>query len=98
MKFKLADGTIVKVTIDRCYQGDYWVCEELTDFILTFAQRNATLEAWHQHPNGGGWVENTASVEPTAFVGEDAQVYGNAWVYDNAQVCDNARVYGGELP
>jgi len=51
------------------------------------------------HPNGGGLVAETATVEPTAFVGVNARVYGtamvlgNARIFDNAQVCDNARVY-----
>lgn len=30
----------------------------------------------HQHPNGGGWVANTASVEVSVYVGPDAQVSG----------------------
>ena len=34
----------------------------------------------HQHPNGGGWVADTASVASTAFVGPDAVVSGYAWV------------------
>ncbi|KKM21627.1 hypothetical protein LCGC14_1633620, partial [marine sediment metagenome] len=25
----------------------------------------ATKKTWHQHKNGGGWVENTATVENT---------------------------------
>ena len=60
----------------------------------------ATLSTWHQHPFGGGWVENTATVADTAYVGpdalvfENAQVFGNAWVFENAQVSDNALVYG----
>ena len=66
----------------------------------------ATKKTWHQHPNGKGWVENTASVAETAFVGEnavvsgnalvsgDAWVRGNAWVFGNAQVSGDARVRG----
>ena len=53
---------------------------------------DATDATWHQHPNGGGWVENTAHVY--AYVGPDAVVYGNAWVIGHARVCGNARVYG----
>jgi hypothetical protein len=48
----------------------------------------------HQHPNGGGWVADTASVADTAFVGFDAQVFGEARVCGDAQVYENARVYG----
>ena len=41
---------------------------------------------WHRHPNGGGWVQDTASVDETAHIGPDAEVSvaarvsGNAWV------------------
>ena len=34
----------------------------------------------HKHPNGGGWVADTARVDETAFVGRDAMVYGDAMV------------------
>ena len=46
------------------------------------------------HPNGGGFVANTAMVKKSAYIGANAQVYGNARVCDNAQVYDNALVYG----
>ena len=55
---------------------------------------SATADTWHQHPNGGGWVQNTARVDPSAFVENNALVYGNAWVSGNAQVSGNAWVYG----
>ena len=48
----------------------------------------------HQHPNGGGWVADTARVAASAFVGPGAQVFGAAWVSGNAQVSGDARVYG----
>ena len=47
--------------------------------------------AAHRHPNGGGWVADTAQVEASAYVGPDAQVYGNARVFGNARVYGNAR-------
>jgi hypothetical protein len=34
----------------------------------------------HQHPNGGGWVADTAKVADTSYVGPDAWVYGDAQV------------------
>ena len=40
----------------------------------------------HQHPNGGGWVADTAHVADTAYVGPDAQVYDNATVSGSAQI------------
>ena len=61
---------------------------------------DATLETWAQHPNGKGWVQNTANVSDSAFVGPDAIVYGNAEVsgkasiFGNAVVSGNAQVYG----
>ena len=56
--------------------------------------------AAHKHPNGGGWVADTAYVGITARVFDTARVSGNAvvsgntWVSGNAQVYGNARVYG----
>ncbi|MFH1497257.1 MAG: hypothetical protein ABII82_05460 [Verrucomicrobiota bacterium] len=51
-------------------------------------------EGWHQHNNGGGWVEDTAYVAATVQVCGEAQVCGNARVYGEAQVYGNARVCG----
>ena len=47
-----------------------------------------------QHPNGGGWVADTATVSATAYIGPDAWIYGNARVYDNAMVYGGAKVLG----
>ena len=58
-----------------------------------FKDGNGPVPA-HQHPNGGGWVADTASVADTAYVGPDAWVYGNAKVTGNAEVFGNARVFG----
>ena len=55
---------------------------------------DATPETWHQHKNGGGWVENTATVADSAYVGPDAKVCGNALVCGYALVCGNALVCG----
>ncbi len=52
------------------------------------------------HPNGGGWVANSATVEPTAYVGPNARVLDNAVVShtsrieDYAVVAQQARVEG----
>jgi len=48
----------------------------------------------HRHPNGKGWVADTATVEDSAFVGPSARVFGNAQISDNAQIRDNAQVHG----
>lgn len=48
----------------------------------------------HRHPNGGGWVENTAKVDETAFVGKNAGVFDHAQVLENARICDEATISG----
>jgi carbonic anhydrase/acetyltransferase-like protein (isoleucine patch superfamily) len=58
---------------------------------------DATVDTWHRHPTGGGWVQNTAHVEASARVSGDALVSGNAWVYGDARVSGDARVYGNAL-
>ena len=70
------------------------------------ADKREIPSGWHEHPNGGGLVQNTASVADSCFVGKDAQVSGmrrspgmrrstgNAQVYGNAQVSGYAQVYG----
>jgi hypothetical protein len=51
----------------------------------------------HQHPNGGGWVADTATVCATTYVGPDARVYGNAHISGDAHIYGNARIYGNAL-
>ena len=54
----------------------------------------------YQHPTGGGWVADTATVAASAYVGPgarvygDAQVSGRAMIYGSARVCGDAWVYG----
>jgi hypothetical protein len=47
---------------------------------------DATSDTWHQHPNGGGWVQNTAKVAETAYIGEYAIVVENAMEFENAKI------------
>lgn len=49
---------------------------------------------WHRHPNGGGWVSETAYVEGTAMVGVKAVVFENARVYERAKIYGSAKVRG----
>src|SRR2546426_699353 len=54
---------------------------------MTFEQLQAILpwaqaDDWHQHPNGGGWVQNSARVS------------GNARVYGNARVSSPLLIQG----
>jgi len=58
---------------------------------------DATEETWHHHPNGDGWVQNTALVSDTAYIGPDAMVYDYAQVHDNSIVRNDAKVFGGAL-
>jgi carbonic anhydrase/acetyltransferase-like protein (isoleucine patch superfamily) len=46
----------------------------------------------HRHERGGGWVADTARVEPGAWVGPEATVERSATVSDDVAVRDRARV------
>lgn len=46
----------------------------------------------HVHPNGGGWVSNSATVAPSVYVGPNAIVRGNANISGNVRIEDNAWV------
>jgi len=48
----------------------------------------------HRHPNGGGWVADSATVAPTARVGEHASVSGHAIVSGYAVIGEQAIVSG----
>ena len=53
---------------------------------------------WHEHKNGGGWVQDTAHADEAAYISAlvsgDAQVYGKALVYGDALVYGEAQVSG----
>jgi len=51
-------------------------------------------EGWHRHPNGGGLVQDTATVDETAYVGPRASVFGTASLLKRARVDDDADIYG----
>jgi len=42
----------------------------------------------HQHPNGKGWIAETAHADETAYIGPAARVYGAAQVYGDARVIE----------
>src|SRR3972149_4386489 len=48
----------------------------------------------HQHSNGGGWIQNTASAAASVFVGPNARVYDSAVGYGSAQGFGSAHVVG----
>ena len=47
---------------------------------------------YQPHPNGGGLVAKTATVDSAVFVGPNAKVSGNARVRGRAQICDESEV------
>jgi len=59
---------------------------------------NATVETWHQHPNGGGWVENTATVADSAYLGDSSAVYGDARVSGDAWAASPLYIQGSRHP
>ncbi len=70
----------------------------LVNAVPTIKQYQRAKGAGAPHPNGGGWVDSTAHIEPTAYVGpnamvlDEAVVLGNARVEDYAVMMDNARI------
>ncbi|MDP6630272.1 MAG: DUF6055 domain-containing protein [Kiritimatiellia bacterium] len=68
------------------------------------AGRWAKAAEWHlknmkgkHHPNGGGWVADTATVADTAYVGPNAMVLDEAKVLDDAVIEDSVIVYGNAI-
>ena len=55
---------------------------------------NLREEQQHKHKNGGGWVAETAYVEPSVFVGPYAIVYGQAQLSGKVRILDFAQVSG----
>lgn len=61
--------------------------------LFDFEDGNGPVPA-HQHPNGGGWVADTATVDASALVSQHARVFGHATVADAACIYDRACVFG----
>jgi acyl-[acyl carrier protein]--UDP-N-acetylglucosamine O-acyltransferase len=55
---------------------------------------NLKAEEQHQHKNGGGFVANTAKVDPSVYVGPYALVYGQAELTGKVRILDFAQVSG----
>jgi carbonic anhydrase/acetyltransferase-like protein (isoleucine patch superfamily) len=60
--------------------------------MYNFQDGNGPVPA-HRHPNGGGWVANTSTVDDSAYVGPHAAVFGRARVLENAYLNGMCRVY-----
>ncbi len=65
-----------------------------TPAIATEQLNYAKAASGHYHSNGGGWVDNTATVAATAYVGPNARVLGSAQVTGYARIEDYAVVAG----
>ena len=78
--------------------------EEVLAVMAEEKSRYGQAAAWHlknmkgkRHPNGGGWVADTATVAATAYVGPDAMVLDEAKVLDDAVIEDFVIVYGNAI-
>jgi len=85
-----------KIRTGQYGEGSWWVrrkTEMLQDLTMRveFLRRNAR---GHRHPNGGGFVAETARVASTAYVGPNAMVLDGARVEDHACIKDFAVVLG----
>ena len=49
-------------------------------------------ESYHNHPNGGGLVSDTASVDDSVYVAPGSKVLGNAHITGNVRIEDHAVV------
>lgn len=70
-----------------------WYPPQPVSEMHDFDDGNGPVQA-HRHPNGGGWVANTATVAETAFVDQEASVFGYSRVLDSAAVTGTAWVLG----
>ena len=69
---------------------------EKTPAKIMDADTPEVREGWHRHPNGGGWVEDTATVAPEAWVGMFGVACGNCWVGPKARIWGGV-ISGGEI-
>ena len=64
----------------------------LTNATVAEPTNGSRGTGWHQHSNGGGWVQDTATVDATAYVGPNAIVQDTAQVRNNARIEDYAQI------
>ncbi|MDQ2087737.1 DUF6055 domain-containing protein [Herbivorax sp. ANBcel31] len=65
---------------------------QITGAVPHEESTNTSRLSGSSHPNGGGFVERTATVASTAYVGSNAVVLGRARVNDDARIEDFAVV------
>jgi NDP-sugar pyrophosphorylase family protein len=51
---------------------------------------------WHQHPNGGGWVQKSCVVAEGVFVGPDVIIGGAYGIKGNVRILDRVIFAGGQ--
>lgn len=54
---------------------------------------NQRVEA-HKHPNGGGWVANTAKVAPSVYVSSTSEVFDYAEINGHVIIRGKCRIFG----
>jgi UDP-3-O-[3-hydroxymyristoyl] glucosamine N-acyltransferase len=87
--------TKIVYQVNRISKGR--VVEGYTDVLYLNGVRH------YPHPNGGGFVAETAQVDATAFVGSDSMVLGYARIRDHSSIEDTSivkgycRLYGGAI-
>ncbi len=93
----------------RKIKGEYGMATTYGGKMLPSIASKATPAGGRRHKNGGGWVQETATVEDTAYVGPNAMVLDRAKILGNARVedfavvmdeavlKDNAKAFGGAL-
>ncbi|KPK48248.1 MAG: hypothetical protein AMK72_07340, partial [Planctomycetes bacterium SM23_25] len=92
-----ASGDALRKRIESgLYQEGWWVSKKTMrsgdlSRRVEFLRANAK---GRRHPNGGGFVADTAHVAPTAYVGPNAMVLDGARVKDNACIKEFAVVLG----
>ena len=73
----------------------YWDCED-DENTFNFEDGKGSVPA-HKHPNGGGWVANTANVEDTVYVEPNSRVCDDAMITGNVVVSGRSCVRGNVI-
>lgn len=68
-----------------------WFDSEMIDWP------DGTKSMGHRHPNGKGWVADTAYVSNSCIVNEKAVVFGEAKVFGKIEVLDKTEIYGSAI-
>ena len=89
------DALDAKVQTGKLNKGYFW--DKRNMMHIDLARRIKLLQEnakGNRHPNGGGFVADSAKVAGSAYVGPNAMVFDGATVKDNACIKDCAVVFG----